>query len=182
MTSLEIMENTSDWLIYRAFKNAFTLQTKLEGHPLPGIFVESSVGDIVRIPLKIWMWRPEQTSQHLHPTCKFCSVGRNVGTVWERWFHPKFRKKKKKITLDSVGWNLFQNKFFIQLLLPSNTKITCWIRLRRFSIQHPHFFAAILKTKEWMDIKMLDINVGWSSQTVKILHPIFHPNASNIAI
>ena len=38
--------------------------------------------------------------------------------------------------LDGVGWNLFQNKFFIQPFLVSNNKNTCWVRLKRFTIQH----------------------------------------------
>ena len=36
--------------------------------------------------------------------------------------------------LDGVGWNLFQNEFFIQHVIASNTKNTCWIRLKWFTI------------------------------------------------
>ena len=59
-----------------------------------------------------------------------------VDTFKRAAFIQHFIKDEKKIMMDGVGSNLFQNKFFVQHFVAYSSKNKCWIRLKWFTIQH----------------------------------------------
>ena len=100
-------------------------------------------------------WFNNTLVQHFHSTWKFYSVGWNVGTVWERRFHPTFLKSKKNhkflyvsIIFSPSLWQEGMNELQIKNML----EIKCWMVNSNGKSFHPTFHPTVsnIVIKCWM--------------------------------